>query len=85
MLLFEDADRASRFDRNVFPNLPDNVVFGIDKDGRSRNDIIESLHLENPGYPIFVVADTFNRIVWISTGYNIGLGETLLNTLSRVK
>ncbi|MBD5358504.1 MAG: transglutaminase domain-containing protein [Bacteroides sp.] len=85
MILFEDADRASRFDKTVFPNLPDNVVFGIDNDGVTRNEIIESLHLENPGQPIFVVADTFNRVVWVSTGYTIGLGETLLNILSRLK
>ncbi len=85
MLLFEDAGKAARFDRNVFPKLPDNIVFGIDNDGVTRNEVIESLHLQNPGEPIFVVADTFNRIVWVSTGYTIGLGETLLNTLSRVK
>lgn len=55
------------------------MVFGIDRDGVSRQEMIESLHLDNPADPIFVVADTFNRIVWVSTGYTIGLGEQLLH------
>ena len=27
--------------------------------------------------PIFTISDTFNRVVWISQGYTIGLGEQL--------
>lgn len=84
VLLFDNADDAARFDISHFPNLPDNVVFGIDNGGVSRKEIVESLHLDNPGMPIFVAADTFNRIVWVSSGYNIGLGDTLLSTLSRI-
>lgn len=79
VLLFEDESKASRFDRDRFPQLPSNVVLGIDSGGVSRKEITESLHLDNPSYPVFVVADTFNRIVWVSTGYTIGLGEQLLN------
>ncbi len=78
VLLFENESKATRFDRDMFPELPSNVVFGIDSDGLSRKEIMESLHLENPSDPVFVVADTFNRIVWVSTGYTIGLGEQLV-------
>ena len=85
MLLFADADKAYRFDESRFPALPSNVVFGIDNNGLSRNEIIESLHLTDATEPIFVVADSFNRIVWISTGYTIGLGEQLLSILSRLE
>lgn len=85
IVLFDSESDAERFDRSHFPNLPDNVVFGVDNEGISRSEIVESLHLDNPLRPIFVVADTFNRIVWISTGYTIGLGDTLLSTLSRLK
>ena len=85
IVLFDSESDAERFDRSHFPNLPDNVVFGVDNEGISRSEIVESLHLDNPVRPIFVVADTFNRIVWISTGYTIGLGDTLLSTLSRLK
>lgn len=85
LLLFDNESLAERFDRKRFPKLPSNVVFGIDNGDVTRNDIVESLHLDNPASPVFVVADTFNRIVWVSTGYTIGLGDTLLNNLSRLK
>ena len=84
VLLFDNENDAARFDKNLYPDLPGNVVFGIDNGGASRKEIVESMNLKNPGQPIFVVADTFNRIVWVSTGYTIGLGDILLNTLSRL-
>lgn len=82
MLLFDDAEAAARFNRSLFGKLPSNVVFGIDKDGVSRKEILESLHIGQADSPVFVIADTFNRIVWYSSGYTIGLGETLLRHLS---
>ncbi len=85
MILFEDEGKAARFDKSLFKNLPENVVFGIDNNGASRNELIESLHLTDVSDPIFVVADTFNRVVWVSTGYTIGMGEKLLSILSRLK
>ena len=68
----------------MFPNMPDNVVYGIDNNGVSRNELIESLHLSDVTDPIFVIADTFNRVVWVSTGYTIGTGEKILSILSRL-
>ncbi len=62
------------------------MVFGIDKSGVSLKEIKESLHLaENVGKPVFAIADTFNRIVWNSNGYTIGIGDTILSVLGRVK
>lgn len=85
MLLFDSEEAASRFNREAFAGLPSNVTFGIDKGGVSRDELISSLHLEDVTYPVFVVTDTFNRVVWESTGYTIGTGERLLDILSRVK
>lgn len=85
MLLLDSPESAARFRRDVFPNLPKNVVFGIDNGGRSRAEILASLNMDSAVDPVFVVADTFNRVVWVSTGYTIGMDEQLLNILSRVK
>ena len=85
MLLFDTAEAAGRFNHKAFPGLPQNVVFGIDNDGVSRDEIVSSLHLEDVSYPLFVIADTFNRIVWVSSGYTIGTGERLLDILSRLE
>lgn len=49
MLLFDDKGKAGRFRKEAFPNLPANAVLGIDTDGATRREIMESLHLENPG------------------------------------
>ncbi|MDE6768565.1 MAG: transglutaminase domain-containing protein [Muribaculaceae bacterium] len=85
MVLFEDKDKAERFDKTLFPNLPSTVVLGIDNDGSTRNEIVESLHLNAPADPIVVIADSFNRIVWVSTGYGVGNGDRLLSTLRSLK
>lgn len=85
MLMFDSAEAAGRFNRKAFPGLPENVVFGIDNNGVSRDEIVSSLHLEDASYPLFVIADTFNRVVWVSSGYTIGTGERLLDILSRLK
>ena len=31
--------------------------------------------------PIFIITDTFNRVVFVSQGYTIGLGEQLMRTI----
>ncbi len=84
MLLFDNAEAASRFNEAAFPGMPSTAVFGIDNGGVSRDEIMASLHLEDTSYPLFVIADTFNRVVWVSTGYTIGTGERILDILSRV-
>ena len=84
MVLFPSAEEASRFDSNLFPNLPSNMVLGTDVDGAINAELIESLDLPATSSPIFVIADTFNRVVFVSTGYTIGLGDRLLDILSRI-
>ena len=60
-------------------------MWGIDKDGVTKEEIIKSLNLASGEKPLFVIADTFNRIVFVSQGYTIGLGEKLLQTLGKLK
>ncbi len=85
ILLFADADEAARFDRSRFPSLPSNVVFGTDIDGTNLAEIVASLNLPTSERPVFIVADTFNRVVFVSQGYTIGLGETLTDIIHRVR
>lgn len=84
VLLFADADEASRFDRSRFPNLPSNVVLGTDIDNSNLHEIVAALNLPTTERPIFIVADTFNRVVFVSQGYTIGLGETLTDIIHRI-
>lgn len=78
LFLSRNADEASRFHREDFPELPARSVFGIDYTGAIQREIQESLHLGSATMPLVVIADTFNRIVFCSEGYTIGLGERLL-------
>ena len=50
----------------------------FEKDGAIRKQIAKEMKLQNPDQmPVFIIADTFNRVVFISQGYTIGLGEQL--------
>lgn len=31
--------------------------------------------------PMFIIGDTFNRVVFVSQGYTIGLGEQLMKVI----
>lgn len=47
--------------------------------------MVENLKLSSKTQlPIFFIADTFNRVVFSSQGYTIGLGEQLKNTFNRL-
>jgi hypothetical protein len=35
-------------------------------------------------YPVFFIADTFNRVVWCSQGYTIGLGDQILKIAKKL-
>ncbi len=62
------------------------MVFGIDNGSASLAELKESLHLpDNVDKPVFAIADTFNRVVWNSNGYTIGIGDTILSILSRIR
>ncbi|MBF1543422.1 MAG: hypothetical protein HXO03_08740, partial [Prevotella salivae] len=58
---------------------------GIDKDGAIQKEIVREMKLQNKNQlPLFIIADTFNRVVFISQGYTIGLGEQLVKTSSKL-
>jgi len=87
VLLFKNEVEAKKFQaqKGEFPNLPAKTIFGIDKDGTIQQEIVKEMKLRNTEQlPIFIIADTFNRIVFLSQGYTIGLGEQLVKTSSKL-
>lgn len=84
ILLFKDQQDAERFDAKQLPALPSTASFGIDNDGKIASEIIAALNLPETERPIFIIADTFNRIVFVSQGYTIGLGEQLVDTIHQL-
>lgn len=82
VLLFGSEEELHRFDPAEFPPLPSNVIFGTDPDGTIRRMIARNMELHGDGQrPLFVVADTFNRVVFFSEGYTIGLGEQMTKVI----
>ena len=80
VVIFATEDDCRKFRSEHF-DLPSTVKFGIDKDGSIRRMIATEMKLEKNGrLPLIVLADTFNRVVFFSQGYTIGLGDSLAKT-----
>lgn len=85
VLLFQNEDEAQRFNYQEFNNmLPSTVVWGTDVDGRIMKEVLEQMKLSSPSLPIFLVCDTFNRVVFCLQGYTINLGEQLMKVIRKL-
>jgi hypothetical protein len=85
ILLFKSEESLTMFDKNEFGALPATISLGIDTNGGIMQMITENMKLSDPGaLPVFVIADTFGRVVFVSQGYTIGLGEQLMNVISKL-
>jgi len=86
VLLFPDKEQYQRFHPEEFPELPGNILYGIDENGAIEKQITEEMKLPpHPARPVFLIGDTFNRIVFLSQGYTIGLGEQLNKVLLQIE
>lgn len=87
ILLLTEGSEGNRFgiDLRDFPPLPSTASLGNDRDGSILEGIRESVNLSGADLPILIVADTFNRVVFISHGYTIGIGDKLATLLSKLK
>ena len=85
VLLFESEADAAKFNHDEFPGLPSTVQFALDKDGSVRGQIAREMKLMNEKQmPMFIIADTFNRVVFVSQGYTIGLGEQMQGVFKKL-
>lgn len=85
VLIFEDEAAARKFKSAEFSKLPSTTIFAIDKEGAIRKQIVNEMKLQNTTQlPMFLIADTFNRVVFSSQGYTIGLGEQLLGIIKKL-
>ncbi len=89
ILLSPSADLANKtFSSNLISTLNTqltNLNFGIDTNESIQEQIIREMKLTNHSLPIFIIADTFNRVVFCSQGYTIGLGEQLIKTIHQLE
>ena len=71
--------------------LPDTIVLGLDADGAVQKGIEQGLKVgpaSDAGapsrLPLVILADSFNRVFFLSEGYTIGLGEQLAATVAKL-
>ena len=84
VLLFPDEKGYNSFDPKEFGDLPNTITYGIDADNHIQKEIASAMKLQNASQlPIFIIADTFNRVVFVSQGYTIGLGEQLMKVIHK--
>ena len=85
VLLFPSEEDYAKFRPQDFPGLPKNITFGIDKDGSIQKQIAKEMKLVNSNIlPMFIIGDTFNRVVFVSQGYTIGLGEQMMKVIHKL-
>lgn len=85
ILLFGSEEEYAKFRPQDFEGLPANITFGIDIDGAIQKQIAEEMKYKNSDIlPMVIIGDTFNRVVFASQGYTIGLGEQLLKVIHKL-
>ena len=85
VLLFPSEEEYAKFRSQDFPGLPKTITLGIDKDGSIQKQIAKEMKLPNSTIlPMFIIGDTFNRVVFVSQGYTIGLGEQMMQVIHKL-
>ena len=85
LLLFESEADAKKWNAADYGGLPHNTIVGIDSDGSIRRQIVREMKLpDDQPLPIFIMADTFNRVVFSQQGYTIGLGEQMERVIKKL-
>jgi hypothetical protein len=85
LLLFKSEEDWKSFDKREFGTLPGTITYGIDETGKITGMITGALNLTDTSkLPIFIIADTFGRVVYVSQGYNTTMGEQLIQTIRKI-
>lgn len=89
LLLFESDEDRVRYEKSVLSkelSLPSTIHWGIDTNHAITKEIVTNMKLpQEDGRPIFLIADTFNRVVFEVQGYTIGLGEQLMKVINQLR
>jgi transglutaminase-like putative cysteine protease len=76
------GDKSNTFNPLIYKGLPSNSVFATDPGLKLFNDHIKSMLPSQPDFPVVVISDKDGNIVFVSSGYNIGIGEQILKAVN---
>jgi len=84
LLICKNAEELTKIVK-AFPNLPNTVHFGIDSTGKIAEGMQAAVQGEKvTNMPVFLIADTFDRVVFMRQGYTIGLGDQILKIAKKL-
>lgn len=82
VFVVKNAAEWAQFDPGEFKGLPE-AHYVIDVNGAVSASMAQAgLNVDNR--PLFVIGDTFNRLVFKSEGYQINLGDNILNVIHKL-
>lgn len=85
VMLFPSEKNYLNFDVSEFAGLPKTITWGIDMDKDIANKIVSGMELDPAGsLPLIIICDTFNRVVFVSQGYNIGTADRMLDVIHKL-
>ena len=74
-----------------YGTLPSTIVLGLDADGAVQKGIEQGMKVGPASesgaptrLPLVILADSFNRVYFLSEGYTIGLGDQLAGTVAKL-
>ena len=83
VLVFPDEEQFRKFDPAEFGPLPD-IRYAVDDRGAVAA-MLEGVKLNPHNLPLYVVADSFGRVVFTSEGYQINLGDNLQKIIAGLR
>lgn len=80
LFIYPDETSLAAVDSSLRAGLPQVASFGFD----GEKACAESEMVKGADMPVVILADTFNRVIFRSRGYNVGIGERLVDLLRRL-
>lgn len=83
LFLVPDDKISKAFDASVFKGLPDQSVWGVDKNRNLLNTAASALQIEfSNNFPLMIYLSDIGGILYSSEGYQIGIPENILKTIN---
>lgn len=85
VLMTASAEDAARMNGAILDGLPSNAVVIAEPKPELLAELAAGFEFDPSQLPAVIVGDTFNRVIFHSEGYRPGLGQRLVEIVSRLK
>ena len=88
LLLTENDTEAKKLQDEIakgnFGTLPSTAIFSTDPAYKVLKSIDTDKKISSRSLPVFIVADSFGKVYYLSQGYTIGIGERLSGIVEKL-